>query len=293
MDKNDYNRNQLNSVIKVSALYSINYYRFGNFFATPKLSQNFWRLIFIDKGKAQIFSNGKQFILSEGELCFHKPNELNSLSSNNDTVNAIIISFEASGRMMNFFQNRIFSADKKEIEILKNIINESKESYLGMTSDLTQSKLTKTPEAPFGSEQVIKNSLELFLISLVRKNFHPKIAKNIDNTSVSVHAEQMVEAILEILNSRVTSSVDLDTIAKELFFSKTYIKTIFKKYVGTSIIQYYNNLKIEKAKQLIAQKQYSITEITAMLGFSSVHYFSRLFKQITDLSPSEYAKTLE
>ncbi len=292
MDKISYDRNQLNSVIKVSALFSINYFRFGNFFASPKISQNFWQLVFIDRGKAQIFSNGKQFILSEGELCFHKPNELRSFSSNSDAVNAIIISFEASGRIMNFFQNRVFSADKKEIETLKKIVSESKESYL-MTSDLTQSKLTKIPEAPFGSEQVIKNSLELLLISIVRRNYHQKLAKNIDNTSVSVHAEQMVEAILEILNSRVTSSVDLDTIAKELFFSKTYIKTIFKKYVGTSIIQYYNNLKIEKAKQLIAQKQYSITEITAMLGFSSVHYFSRLFKQITDLSPTEYAKTLE
>lgn len=293
MDKHNYYRNQLNNVVKVSAVFSINYYRYGNDFSISPSTQDFWQLLFVDSGRVQVFSDDKKFILSEGELCFHKPNTKINLSDRGVPLNAIIICFEASGRMMNFFESKIFSCDRHEIESLKAIVSECKESYSGMTSDFTQTRLTKKADAPFGSEQVIKNMLELLLISLVRRNSNQKAIRSVDNTSVSGHAEQIVENILEILNSRVTSSVNLDAIARELFFSKTYIKTIFKKYVGTSIIQYYNHLKINKAKQLIGEKQYSMTEITEMLGFSSIHYFSKMFKQVAGLTPSEYAKTIK
>ena len=52
-------------------------------------------------------------------------------------------------------------------------------------------------------------------------------------------------------------------------------------------------MKIDEAKKLISMKKYSVTEITSMLGFTSVHYFSRLFKQITDMTPTEYARSIK
>ena len=52
-------------------------------------------------------------------------------------------------------------------------------------------------------------------------------------------------------------------------------------------------LKIEESKRIIRQRQYNITQVSNMLGFNSVHYFSRLFKKITGASPSEYEKTFE
>ena len=112
---------------------------------------------------------------------------------------------------------------------------------------------------------------------------------NIDNTNDCKQNHK----IIEILKKRVASSISLDEISSELFFSKTYIKNVFKKHVGTRIIKYYNELKIDEAKKLISLKKYSITEIKTMLGFSSVHYFSRLFKKITDMTPSEYQRSIK
>ena len=85
----------------------------------------------------------------------------------------------------------------------------------------------------------------------------------------------------------------LDEIANELYFSKTYIKNIFRKHTGTSVIQYYLDLKIEEAKKLIANNKFSFTVISDKLNFNSVHYFSRTFKQRTGISPSEYAQSIK
>lgn len=84
-----------------------------------------------------------------------------------------------------------------------------------------------------------------------------------------------------------------DTISRKLSFSKTYIKAIFKKHTGTTIIQHYINLKIAEAKKLLSQNKYTVTEIAFMLNFNSVHYFSRQFKDQTDMSPTEYANSIK
>ena len=55
----------------------------------------------------------------------------------------------------------------------------------------------------------------------------------------------------------------------------------------------YNNEAYEKAKKLICLNKYNFSEISDILGFNSVHYFSRLFKKVTGIPPTEYAKIQE
>ena len=75
-------------------------------------------------------------------------------------------------------------------------------------------------------------------------------------------------------------------------FSKSYLKKLFKNATGYSIMDYYTHLKIERAKILIKSGEMSVSEIAELLGYSSIHYFSRVFKKKTGLSPTEYKSTL-
>lgn len=290
--KAEYFRNSLRDVIKVNAIYTIHYFRYGKKFSYPVESHPFWELVYVDSGELVVTAGNKTFVMKQGEACIHSPDLPHTVETKGSFANSVIVSFEASGRMMNFFENKVFSLDGTEKRLLSALVWEGKKSYDGRLDDADQTKMTKKADAPFGAEQLIKNVIELLLISLVRNNFESLSAKSADN-SVSVHAEQIVESVIELLKSRVAESITLDEIAEKIYFSKTYIKAIFKKYTGTSIIKYFNGLKIEAAKKLISTNQYTVTDITKKLGFSSVHYFSRLFKATTDMSPSEYAKSIK
>ena len=74
--------------------------------------------------------------------------------------------------------------------------------------------------------------------------------------------------------------------------STSKLKLIFRTIAGTGPLNYFNILKIEESKKLIKETEYNITQVSNKLGFNSVHYFSRLFKKITGVSPTEYEKTV-
>ena len=57
-------------------------------------------------------------------------------------------------------------------------------------------------------------------------------------------------------------------------------------------MEYYSKLKIKEAKKLIRESTYSVSEISEMLGYSSIHIFSRAFKKKTGMSPTDYSKSI-
>ena len=69
------------------------------------------------------------------------------------------------------------------------------------------------------------------------------------------------DRIKEMLTENVYSTVTLSDISSVLFFSKTYIKTIFKKNTGMTVMQYFTALKTDEAKKLISCDKYTFTEI--------------------------------
>ena len=70
--------------------------------------------------------------------------------------------------------------------------------------------------------------------------------------------------------------------------SGSSMKKLFKKEAGGGAMRFYNNCKIDRAKQLIREGEHNFTEISEMLAYNSVQYFSRQFKEITGMTPSQY-----
>lgn len=79
-------------------------------------------------------------------------------------------------------------------------------------------------------------------------------------------------------------------LAKECNISEVYFRKLFTKTYGTSPKQYIINTRIEKAKQLLSEGILPIGDISEQCGFSNIYHFSHLFKEKTDLSPSEFMK---
>jgi AraC-like DNA-binding protein len=98
--------------------------------------------------------------------------------------------------------------------------------------------------------------------------------------------EQLVQKARLMMEDHLFGNLDMEEISHHLGISYTHFRSIFKNYSGQSPYQYYLNLKINKAKELLETGAYAVKEIAHDLAFENQYYFSRLFKKKTGISPS-------
>ena len=99
--------------------------------------------------------------------------------------------------------------------------------------------------------------------------------------------ERLVEKIERYLARNISSDVTLNMLCEEMNYSKVYLCRIFKKLKNTSPIDYFIQMKIEKASELLQEcPAMSVKDVAESLGFSDSYYFSKVYKRITGLAPS-------
>lgn len=272
----------------VSRIAYLHYFEFTNDFHSAQDSHNFCELLYVDQGSLSIFSENYTGTLKENQLIIHQPNELHALATS-DTVapDVIIIGFECNCEQLLPFSLQPVTLSLEQIRALARIMQEGMSIYEPPYDVPNTGYMPKRAEYPFGADQLIKIGMEAFLISLVRgKHTNPGEAYSNANTPNSIQAVH--QYIIENFRTRIT----LSNLCFLFGMNKTTLCHSFKATYGTTILDYINTLKIREAKVFLRQGKMSITEISEMLGFSSVHYFCRLFKLHTHLSPTEYSKTI-
>ncbi|MEH7115952.1 AraC family transcriptional regulator [Neobacillus vireti] len=108
------------------------------------------------------------------------------------------------------------------------------------------------------------------------------------DTSFTKQQLEIADEIKAVLEKNVFGSLNINEISEAFGYSRSHCTRIFTQVYGSSPRQYYTNLKIKKAKELLMLTNKGIDEISYELGFSSVFHFSRQFKRWTSKSPSEY-----
>ncbi len=93
---------------------------------------------------------------------------------------------------------------------------------------------------------------------------------------------------LGIIQSSFIQDLSLKNIADQCNVSERYLRKLFSTQLHTSFTDYMNELRINKAKELLHHTTQSVKEVTYLCGFNSVEYFSRVFKQYTGMSPGNY-----
>lgn len=291
-----YKKTVPSSPINVRCLYTVHYFRYGQKFAFKGERHDFWELVYIDSGAAEITAGDKTLVLTQGECYFHKPGEYHNIRTDEQFANSVIVSFGCDSAAMSVLEDARLTLGEAEKPLLNKIVRESSDAFTDKLNDVYLNKMHRSPDAPFGGEQLIKLYVEQLLILLCRRRFaadgktesggEPKErqAKN---------AGELVERIKAYLAENTYGTITIDGVANAMFFSKTYVKSVFKKGTGQTIMQYFSSLKIDEAKKLISYNRYTFTEIAYRLGYSSLHYFSRQFKKSTEMTLSEYARSIK
>jgi len=82
----------------------------------------------------------------------------------------------------------------------------------------------------------------------------------------------------------------LEDVSDVVGFNATYFSTIFKKETGQTFVDYLGQIRVEKAKELLVSGDYSVMDICELVGYRDLKYFSRLFKKVAGISPSDYRR---
>ena len=257
-------------------------------------THNFWEMVYIDKGEMVCTAGKKQFILKSGELTFHKPEEYHNLSGNGQTnSNISVLTFDCFGEEMNYFEGKIFRLNAEEKTLLSMLFSEGIASLVKENeSDPLAQSMRVRDDAPFGYSQMIKNLLEIFLIKLRRNTdiFSKESRRQFTVDGVNIPVK--IKAIVDYLNEHIYGKITVSDISHKFGISESLLKKEFSRYYRGGIINYYNKRKVEEAKILIRRRDYSFSEIADKLGFDNPQYFSRFFKNITNMTPTEYKNSI-
>ncbi|MDF2927704.1 MAG: chemotaxis protein CheY [Paenibacillaceae bacterium] len=103
--------------------------------------------------------------------------------------------------------------------------------------------------------------------------------------------EQKVRLLIDYIDAHYPSAIELARLEKAAGMSKYYMSHIFKETTGMTIIEYVHNRRVIEAQKLLLQTAKSIVDICFETGFQNLQHFGRVFKKITDMSPSQYRRT--
>ncbi len=284
----EYKLKRFINVIAVTKIANLHYFEFVNQFHTSKDSHPFRELLYVDSGFITVEADNYAGEIKENQLIIHKSNEAHSLyCPQNEASNVIIIGFECNSKELDMFANDIVTLNEAQKKLLAEIIKEGRNVFEPPYDIPGQKDMKKRKDIPFGADQLIKIKLENLLIELIRSKINIQINETNDVS------DDKIQEICRYLNENFKEKIRLSEICFLFGTNTTTLCNKFRSVYGETVISYINKLKIKEAKKLMRSGSYNLTEISFMVGFSSVHYFSKIFKQYENQSPTSYIKTIK
>lgn len=274
--------------LEVSKIANIHYFEFTRQYYTFKDKHEFRELLYVDSGFIMVESENYSGIVNESQLIIHRADETHSLTCpENDASNVIIIGFECHATELDMFSECPVTLNDVQKKLLTEIIREGRSVFLPPYDVPNQKDMKKRRDYPFGADQMIKIKMENLLIELVRG------MRSVEEEQQGDISDEKIQEVLRYLNDNYKEKIRLSELCFLFGTNKTTLCNRFRSFSGETVISYINKLRIRKAKKLMRSGNYNLTEISAIVGFSSVHYFSRIFKQYENQSPTSYIKTIK
>lgn len=253
----------------------------------------FPEFLYVDKGEQRVLIDGELFFLQEGQAVFYPPNAYHIGASISRAV-LDIVSFETDFPYLSRLYNRVITLDSSERRLLSQIMRLGLSNFTSNSPEMKTLGLTAKKDVSTLDLMALKNNLELLLISLYQKldrGAEASVGTPVASNRANFKEEQFF-LVTKYLKKNMDKVQTLEEIASANRISVSQLKSLFRSQIGCGPLSYFLSLKIGEAKHLIEETSLNFTEISDRLGFSSIHYFSKLFKEKTGLTPTEYAKTV-
>lgn len=243
--------------------------------------------LYIHSGALQCTVNNKDYIARSGDIFFINSRIPHSTESVEPYTSYDMIQFDTS----NFSSDSVSGISK----YLSRFININKTPIILFKSDNDETKeLSLYLEAVFSEYIAQKPSFELYIKANIF-NIIAFLSRNDYLTDSSIFFdEKIIEKVmpaLKYIDEHFDEQITLEDLSRVLNLNPSYFCRLFKKATNSTFIEYLNFVRICKSEKMLSSSKDSIAEISLNLGFSSVSYFNKVFKNIKGCTPTEYKKS--
>lgn len=246
----------------------------GDWHSVPH-THNHVELFYIIGGKGQFLINDRLYPVNTNHLVIINPNVMHTEASlNGQPFEYIVLGVDGIELSMNNATNGQFCIldHYESLDIascLRNILREMEQ---------------KQP----GYEDICQAYMEILIIRLMRST-----DLSVPTEAVAITGNRQCAAIRRYIDLHFKEPLTLDLLAEEAHMNKFYLSHTFKKEYGISPINYMISKRIEESKYLLAETDLSLSQISQLLGFSSLSYFSQVFRKTQSVPPMEYRQSVK
>ena len=223
-------------------------------------------LLYVEKGSLHSVADGRKQFLQEGDFVIYSPNQWHMQYADTDvSPRCLRLFFDMNGDLT-ALKNRKFTASGRTQQLFEQLLQEQER------------------RDPFADEMIHALLNQLILLLLRQVENQPLPDSRMKGEYRIIHQTQL------FVSNHVWEDLSVPFVAHHVDMSPSYLTALFQKHLAISPGEYIRRVKLQESKHMIRENKLNFTEIAAELQYSTVHHFSRQFKEKFGMTPSEYAK---
>lgn len=275
MSRNYYSlaKDQSFTVRGTAKLLNVSSSRYGGDWHSVPHTHNHTELFFIVSGRGQFLIQNQVFPVGVNNLVIINPN----VAHTEDSLNAQPLEYIVLG--IEGIELATTENSNGQFCILDHL--ESVEFSSCLRNILREMELKNT-----GYEDICQAYMEILIIRLMRTT-----SLSVQSGPQTVSGNRQCAFVRRYIDLHFKEPLTLEQLSGEAHMNKYYLSHAFKREYGVSPINYMISRRIEESKYLLAETDLSLSHIAQLLGFSSLSYFSQVFRRTQDISPMEYRQS--
>ena len=242
-------------------------------FLFPGESHPMPELTYVDQGILHSVADGQDWTLHQGDAMLYAPNQWHMQYADIGVAPRFVtISFDLDGGDLSSLYGRKLAVPQEAVTLLQQMLR-------------TQERMD-----PYSTDMLMAQ-LSMLLLHLLRQAQSPSGVK-LQGTN-TVHSEnEIIRHAQQYISAHIREKLSVRLIAQQVDVSPSYLTVLFQKNLQISPGEYIRRIKLQESKQMIRENNLNFTEIAAALQYSTVHHFSRQFKEKFGITPTEYARSV-
>lgn len=232
-----------------------------------------WEFLLVVNGNIQHTINGKKYTVHKGYVCLIRPSDIHKFIFVDKKSETLTFGFSHS------VAEKLLAAHPS----LKDIRNHKRPLSFNLNNDTFDAIISKTLACQFFSQEIYEQYTILIVNRLLLAYIEQKLNKE------DAYPDWLNNFLIYLRNPENLKQT-IPEIAKHSNYSYQHLSKLFKKYLGKTLIEYIQDLKITLAKESLLYTNKSVSEIALDLNYESTATLNHLFKKATGFTPLEFRK---